>query len=147
VRVFLDTNILLDIVERRVPFFAASEQVLDRCDISGFDLFVAGHGLATLYYVTKRKAGAATALAAIHQILGFAEVAPLGDAEARRALGYGIADYEDGLQAAAAAACAADWLITRDATGFAGCPVPILSPEEFLQSFPPPAQYPEGEKR
>jgi predicted nucleic acid-binding protein len=145
VRIFLDTNILLDIVEQRAPFFVASRQVLERCDVHGFDLFLASHGLATIFYLTERKAGNAAALTVIHQILGFAEVAPLGDAEARSALGFGIADYEDALQAAAAAACAADWLITRDATGFAGCPVGILSPEEFLQHFPVPAQTPEGE--
>lgn len=107
-RVFLDTNILLDVVERRVPFFAASQEALERCDAIGCDLFLASHGLATLFYLTERKAGAATALAVIHQILGFAQVAPLGDAEARAALGYGIADYEDALQAAAADSCGAD---------------------------------------
>jgi predicted nucleic acid-binding protein len=137
-RLFLDTNILIDVANKRPPFFAASAAVLERCDLLGIDLFLAAHGLATVFYVTKRKSGNATALASIHQILSFAEVAPLGDAEARSALGYGIPDYEDALQAAAASACAADWLITRDATGFAGSPVPILSPEEFLQRFPPP---------
>ncbi|HEY5893096.1 MAG TPA: PIN domain-containing protein [Chthoniobacterales bacterium] len=81
------------------------------------------------FYLTQRKAGNAQALAVIHQILSRAKVAPLGDAEARAALGYGIADYEDALQASAAASWAANWLITRDATGFAGCPVPVLSPE------------------
>ena len=135
-RIFLDTNILLDIIEQRPPFFAASQQTLERCDALGFDLSVASHGLATLFYITERKAGNAAALAVIHQILSWAEVAPLGDPEARSALGYGIADYEDALQAAAAAACSADWLITRDANGFAGCPVPILAPEEFLIRFP-----------
>ena len=55
--VFLDTNILLDIVEQRQPFFAASQQVLERCDLLGFDLSVASHGLATIFYLTERKAG------------------------------------------------------------------------------------------
>ncbi len=31
-RVFLDTNILLDIVEQRLPFYTASQTVLDECD-------------------------------------------------------------------------------------------------------------------
>ncbi len=127
------------------PFVAASQQVLDRCDLLGFDLSVAIHGLATIFYLTERKAGNQTALAMVHQILGWAEVAPLGDAEARAALGYGIADNEDALQTAAAAACAADWLITRNGGDFAGSPVPILSPEEFLQRIPAPARAQEGE--
>jgi predicted nucleic acid-binding protein len=140
VRVFLDTNILLDIVEQREPFHTASQQVLERCDDLGFDLFVAAHGLATLFYLTARRAGTGAALAAVHQILGWAEVAPLGDVEARTAFGYGIADYEDALQVAAAESGGVDWFVTRDATGFAGSPVPILSPDEFLQRFPANSQ-------
>jgi predicted nucleic acid-binding protein len=136
VRIFLDTNILLDIVEHRVPFSANSQMVLERCDSRGFELLISPHGLATIYYITERKSGGSTALSMVHQILGFASVATLGDGEARNALGYGMADYEDALQAAAAAACGADWLVTRDATGFAGNPVPVLSPEEFLKRFP-----------
>ena len=146
-RIFLDTNVLLDIIEQRVPFVTASQLVLDRCDLLGFDLSVAIHGLATIFYLTERKAGNETAFAVVHQILGWAEVAPLGDAEARAALGYGIADYEDALQAAAAAACAADQLITRNAVDFAGSPVPILSPEEFLQRFPAPEHAQEDSDR
>lgn len=116
--------------------YAKLQEVLERCDLLGIDLSIAAHGLATIFYITERKAGNAMALAAIHQILLWAEVAPLGDAEARRALGYGITDYEDALQAAAAEACSADWVVTCDAAGFTNCPIPALSPDEFLQRFP-----------
>jgi predicted nucleic acid-binding protein len=136
VRIFHDTNILLDVIEERAPFFKKSQLVLDSCDARGFEILISPHGLATTFYITERKSGGANALAIIHQILGFASVATLGDHEARNALGYGIADYEDALQAASAVAGNADWLVTRDATGFAGSPVPVLSPEEFLRRFP-----------
>jgi predicted nucleic acid-binding protein len=139
VRVFLDTNILLDIVEQRANFAAASQQVLDRCDVLHFDVSVAAHGLATVFYLTRRKVGNSTATEVIRQILSWAEAAPLGDAEARTALGLGIADYEDALQASAAAASGAKWIITRDTSGFAGSRIPVLSPEQFLERFPAPA--------
>jgi predicted nucleic acid-binding protein len=136
VRVFLDTNVLLDIAWRRPPFAAASRQVLERCDLLGCELSIAAHGLATIFHLAERMSGSHTAIAMVHQLLGWAEVAPLGDMEARAALGYGIRDYEDALQAAAAVSAGADWLVTRDAVGFAGCPVPTLSPDEFLGRFP-----------
>ena len=83
-RIFLDTNILLDIVEQRAPHAAASEAVLDRCDLLGWEISVAAHGLATIFNIVRRRAGQATAMSAVHQILAWADVAPLGDAEARR---------------------------------------------------------------
>ncbi len=36
-RAFLDTNILLDIIEQRMPFYTASQAVLDECDQRGFE--------------------------------------------------------------------------------------------------------------
>jgi hypothetical protein len=48
-RVFLDTNLLLDVLEQRQPFCVASQDVLDRCDTLASEVFIAWHGLATAY--------------------------------------------------------------------------------------------------
>ncbi len=137
--VFLDTNILLDIVEQRMPHYPASLAVLERCDELGHDLFIAWHGLATIFYITARKQGESEANKMISLLLSWATVATVGHDEAQEAHGYGIADYEDALQAAAANASAASWMVTRDHAGFAGSPVPVISPEDFLVKFGAPA--------
>lgn len=105
-RVFLDTNILLDIIEQRMPHYTASLAVLERGDDLNFELFVAWHGLATVFYITARKQGEAEATNMIRNLLTCATVSTVGHDEVKQALGYGITDYEDALQAAAANACA-----------------------------------------
>lgn len=132
-RVFLDTNILLDIVEQRLPFFADSQSVLDECDRQGFEVFVAWHGLATVFYITAKKCGEAYALEMIRDLLSWATVATVGQNEAQEALSYGIGDYEDAMIAAAANASGVDYLITRDAAGFLKSPVQAMSPQDFLK--------------
>lgn len=134
-RVFLDTNILLDIVEQRPPFYTASQAVLDECDQRGFEIFVAWHGIATVFYITARKRGEVYALEMIRDLLTWATVATVGQDEAREALGYGITDYEDALIAAAASASGVDWLVTRDEAGFLKGPVPPINPGDFLQKL------------
>jgi len=134
-RVFLDTNILLDIVEQRLPFYTASQAVLDECDQRGFEIFVAWHGIATVFYITARKRGEVYALEMIRELLTWATVATVGQDEAREALGYGITDYEDALIAAAASASSVDWLVTRDEAGFLNGPVPPINPGDFLQKL------------
>ncbi|MHB1082093.1 MAG: type II toxin-antitoxin system VapC family toxin [Prosthecobacter sp.] len=131
-RVFLDTNILLDIVEQRLPFYTASQAVLDECDQRGFEIFVAWHGIATVFYIAARKRGEVYALEMIRDLLTWATVATVGQDEAREALGYGITDYEDALIAAAAAASGVDWLVTRDEAGFLKGPVSPINPSNFL---------------
>ena len=51
-RVFLDTNILLDVLLNRLPFMADSEGVILCCEALGAEMFISWHGLATTYYLT-----------------------------------------------------------------------------------------------
>ena len=137
-RVFLDTNILLDVLMNRPGFVADSEAAILRCEALGVGLFVAWHGLATAYYLLRRGRTEPEAMQEVDRILAWARVAHVGDAEALRARNLGFSDFEDAMQAASAEACGAQWLITRDSTGFASSPVLAISPQNFLARFPLP---------
>ena len=138
-RVFLDTNILLDVLMNRPGFVADSEAAILRCEALGVGLFVAWHGLATAYYLLRRGRTEPEAMQEVDRILAWARVAPAGEVEAQRARSLGFSDFEDAMQAASAEACGADWIITRDGTGFTSSPVPAISPLDFLSRFPLPA--------
>ena len=137
-RVFLDTNVLLDVLMNRPEFVAASEAAILRCEALGTGMFVAWHGLATAYYLLRRGRTEEEAMQEVDRILAWATVAPAGDADARRARSLGFSDFEDAMQSAAAETCGAQWLLTRDTTGFAKSPVPAISPPDFLARFPLP---------
>ena len=137
-RVFLDTNILLDVLLNRPGLVESSEEVIVRSEEIGAGMFVAWHGVATAYYLLKRGRTEAEALVEVDKILAWARVATAGDSEARAARNLGLPDFEDALQAAAAAACGADWIVTRDTKGFRNSPVPTIAPEDFLAGFPAP---------
>lgn len=139
-RVFLDTNILVDVLLNRPAFVADSEAIVLRCEALGAEMWVAWHGLATAYYLLKRGRTEQEALIEVDKILAWARVADCTDTGARRARSLGFADFEDALQAAAAEASAADWLVTRNTSDFARSRIPVLTPSQFLQRFPlPPA--------
>ncbi len=144
-RVFLDTNIIIDILAKRQPHYADSQDVLDRCGDLQCEVYIAWHGLATAFYIFGTIVGDATAQSAMEGFLKNARVATVGDTEARRAFGLGFTDLEDALQASAAEACAADCIVTRNQADFAKSPVPALTPQDFLAKYPapaPPAQKP-----
>lgn len=135
-RILLDTNILLDILEMRKPFVHTSGAALERCQVNGFSLYLAWHSLANCIYIYGRKAGRIQAEQALRDLLEAMEVATVGNEEARRAFTLGFVDMEDALQAVAAEACLADFILTRNLTDFVRSPVPVLSPEQFLRKFP-----------
>ncbi len=138
-KVLHDINVLLDVILDREPFYDESLAAIMRASRPDMRGFIAWHGLATAYYFARRGKSEAEALREVDRMLSWARVITSGDAETHRARALAMPDFEDAMQAAAAEACGADWIITRDAAGFRGSPVPAISPGEFLQRFPLPA--------
>lgn len=130
--ILVDLNVVLDVLQHRQPFYARSAQVLDAVSTGRAAGFLSAHSITTLCYVLQRHAGQPTAVHAIRRLLDAFTVATVDDAVIRAALDYGWADFEDAVQMAAAAAAGVDYLITRDARGFAHPVVPVLSPAALV---------------
>ena len=71
-------------------------------------------------------------------MLTWADVAQTGSADALAALDLPMRDFEDALQVAAAMACGAKCIVTRNERDFKASPVPALSPDAFLRRYPAP---------
>ena len=135
-RLLLDINVLLDLAFRR-PGEPASAAIIIACGRQ-HQGWLAWHTLATLAYLIERQASAKMARAFIGGLLTWADIAPTTRRHAVNALAWPMPDYEDALQTAAAQACGASWIITRNQRDFATSPVPALTPEDFLSRYPAP---------
>jgi hypothetical protein len=133
-RLLLDINIILDVVFQR-PGEPASSALIATCGHQN-QAWLAWHSIATLAYLIERQQNTATARAVITDLLTWTQIATTGHAAAVQALQLPMSDFEDALQAAAATACGASYIITRNGRDFGGAPVPALSPEEFLALDP-----------
>jgi predicted nucleic acid-binding protein len=132
-RVLVDLNVLLDVIQLRQPHYAASAQVLSsiaRGDIEGA---VPGHALTTTYYVVSRYADRTMAEKAIDWILGDFEVVGEGKKVMLRAHGLPMTDFEDAVVAAAAESLRCSWIVTRNVSDFERSPIPAITPEELLE--------------
>ena len=84
-RLFLDTNILLDVIEARPGLLDESTEVLVRADQLEARLFIAWHSLATIYYLIRRGRSEQETMEEIDQVLAWADVAPVSASSATRA--------------------------------------------------------------
>ena len=125
-RILLDTDVLLDVALERQAFLAASQDVLRWAEGEPGQAAVAWHTLSNIAYLTvsPRKF--------IRELLEFVEVAEVGTEEARQAVGLPMNDLEDALQAAAAIAFEATFVVTRNVRDYRKSPIPVLSPAAFL---------------
>ena len=133
-RLLLDINVILDVVFER-DGAAASSAIIARCD-EDCEAWLAWHSVATLAYLIERTKSAAEARAFIRDLLAWARVATTTHEDAVQALGWPMPDLEDALQSAAAKACDAEYIITRNMQDFSGSPVSALEPEAFLAKHP-----------
>jgi len=134
VRLFLDANVLLDVLAKREPHWRASARVLAVIDKPRVVGVVAAHSVTTIYYLLAKHLSKDKARAAIVDLLNLVETASVDHHVLSQALALGWNDFEDALQAAAALASKATHLITRNPRDFPLLAIPVLSPEEFVAS-------------
>ena len=132
-RIFIDTNVLLDVSLGREPHCQSSAAVLDLCELSeevvGMSSTLA---LANFYYILSRSAGIATARTAVSRVRELLEVCAVSDKELGQALVSPFADLEDGIQYFTAVNHRAEFIVTRNAGDFRPSALPVMAPQEFL---------------
>lgn len=135
-RVFLDTNILLDVYLKRAGE-PASARVIAACGEPWNQGFVAVHTLSNAFYLIERQRTRAEAWEFIRDVLAWAAVAEIGTADAARTQQMAMSDFEDALQIVAAEGCGAGVIVTRNVRDFFGrTALRVVLPEDFVDQPP-----------
>ncbi|HKI05142.1 MAG TPA: PIN domain-containing protein [Thermoanaerobaculia bacterium] len=131
-KLMLDLNVLLDVVQRRDSFYFASATVLSKVVEAEQTGFLPGHAVTTLHYIVRKSAGKAKADEFIDWLLAHFEIVPQDKLQFTRARTLLMPDFEDAALAAAAEAAGCDMVLSRNVADFVGSPVRVMTPEEFL---------------
>ncbi len=133
--VLLDTDILIDVAMDRAPFAAAAATLLDALEHRPGSAFVAWHTLSNFYYLVAPVSGRKRARNFLLELTRFAKVAPTTTESLRYAVRLSVSDFEDALQVAAAAACKADLIATRNIRDYAKSPIRAAPPSAVLEEL------------
>ena len=128
----LDTDVLIDVALDRRPHAGPSSELLEQVERGPRRAFVAWHTLSNFYYLVTSARGDADTRDFITELVRFVAVAPADTAALRYALSLPMADFEDAMQVAAARACGASHIVTRNVRHFARSPIPAITPREAL---------------
>ena len=130
--ILVDTNVLLDVLQNRPEHGAHSVRVWDAVESGRAKGFVAAISYNNVFYILRRHIGSPAALDAVRNVRHIFRTAAFDEALLDRALALAGNDLEDAIQAAAAVAAAADYLVTRNVADFARLGVTAVTPEEFV---------------
>ena len=131
-KVLLDLNVILDVLQRRQPFFEASARVLALAETGVIEGSVSAHSITTLFYLYAKAQSDAEARVAIADLLRFLSVASVGQRTIEQALALPYKNFEDAVQMVAAIHAGADYVVTRNVADFKMGPLPAIMPAELL---------------
>ncbi|MBH8565605.1 PIN domain-containing protein [Nostoc sp. CENA67] len=133
-RILIDTNIVLDFMLQREPFFQDAELLFQEIDSDSVLGYVTATTLTHIFYVSRRHTRSIDkARQAVSETLTAMVICPVNRGLLESAFASGLADFEDAVQIACAVAQGLDTILTRDTQGFLNSSIPILSINQLLQ--------------
>jgi len=131
----IDINILLDVLQKREPFYEPSAHLLAAVETGLVKGYVAAHSITTLFYLIKKDRSSAEARATITNLLQFIKIAPIDQSTIEQALNLDYRDYEDAVQMISAVQCKADCLVTRNVKDYQPALLSVMRPVDFLSTL------------
>lgn len=132
-KVLVDINILLDVFQKREPFYEESSKVITELFRLDFPIVTPGHSVTTIYYIVAKQADVANALELVDWMLGKLDIGAITQDVLKRSRNLEMKDYEDAVCAAVAEQEQCQYIVTRDLSDFSMSPVSAVSPDTFIK--------------
>lgn len=134
--VFIDTNVIIDLLAKRKPFYKESLQLFSLADAGEIKLMVSTLSLVNTHFVLNDVMKVKDARSILGKFKVFVESHDLTDKITELALNdLQFHVFEDGIQYYTALESQAKLIVTRNLKDFKHAQLPIMSPTEFLVAF------------
>ena len=136
-KVLIDTNIIMDYLSNRQPFFDMANKVIDLCsDNDRVQSYLAAHTITNIFYLLRKHFSIDKRREVILDLFEAFHIVSIDEEKLFNALqNREFKDFEDCLQVECAKSIKVDYIITRDAKDFANSEILFLTPEEFCSKF------------
>lgn len=133
--VLLNTNVVLDYILKRDPFFEHAKTIFRWSYEQKIIAYVSASAVTDIYYLIQQAMDKATALNFIQELVQFIQIAGVDKTVVLLALQSGISDFEDAVQNAAAKNTGITHIITRNIKDYKKSDLMIVSPGSFIKSL------------
>ena len=136
-RVFIDTNVFLDLLWKREGFLEDSLRVFDLAVDGVFELLISDLSIANIKYITRKDYPVEKFYDVMSVFRPVFTIVPVGENAVDKALALKANDFEDALQYFSAVQSQADFLLTRNIKDYAFATMQVLTPTDFLKRYFP----------
>ena len=132
---FLDTNIILDLLANRMPFYMEAAKLFSLADKKKIKISISALSLADAHYILSRQNPEMEVRNILRTFKVLVNVLPLDDKITDLALNSEFRDFEDAIQYYTAIENDQDLIITRNQQDFKESKIPVMTAGEFIKSI------------
>jgi predicted nucleic acid-binding protein len=135
-KVYLDTNIIIDILERRESYYVDSNALFLLAVDKKIDCIIGASSITDIFYIiNSKKKDTQKSIQVIFDLLKIIQAVDTIVSDMYVAANMKFSDFEDAVVASTAVRECANYIVTRNVKDFINSPVPAISPTEFLQKI------------
>lgn len=131
--ILIDTNVIMDILGKREPFFQDSYAALQKAIKAEMECLVSVSAATDIFYMLRKSLHSAERakeqIEQLSQLVTFADVQGM---DVQTALMRKMPDFEDAVVDAVAERNGSSYILTRNVKDFTGSTVPAITPTEFI---------------
>lgn len=131
--VFIDTNIVIDLLAKREAFYKDAQKLFTLGDIGKVRICVSALSFANAHYSIARHHKTVVVRKYLSTFKVLVNVLPLNEKTIELSLASDFDDFEDGLQYFTALENNCDAIITRNKRDFRSSVIPVMTATEFLK--------------
>jgi len=131
---FVDTDISLDLLTQREPFYTAAATLFTKADKKELRLFVSSLSFSNLYYVLKSENSAIESRRILNNYRILVNVLPVNEKIIDLALQSLFKDFEDAIQYYAATQHNVPIILTRNLKEYKQSAIPVMTAADFLKN-------------
>ena len=131
-KVFVDTDIIYDLLGKRDPFYLAAAQLFSLADEGEIQIYISALSLANIHYLISKQRSAEEAKEILRMFKVLVHVAPLNDKIIDLALNSGFSDFEDAIQYYSALQNEIEILLTRNLKDYRSAQITVLTAQDFI---------------
>lgn len=129
---YLDTNIIIDLLGERRPFYESAAQLATLADSGKINIVISALSFTTVFYVLSKFEDKELVKEKIRKLKVITETADLTDKIIEQALSSQFGDFEDAVQYFSALNKDCNLIITRNGKDYKASLLSVLSPDEYL---------------
>lgn len=135
IRLFLDTNVVIDLLGERIPYYRSAALIATLADIGEITLMTSSLSYTTTEYILSKQLEQESVIAKLRRFKVISEIASVDDGVIEKALQSDFSDFEDTVQYHSAVNANCQIIIARNPRHFKLSALPVMTPDEYLNSI------------